>query len=73
VVDGHSSKDVGAAELAVGIQGSDDWGDNVHKVPGSVPQQLVHEAGHAQEEEQVHHGEADNEDIWDTAASTRFL
>lgn len=73
VVDGHSGEDVGAGELAVGIQGSDDCAHCLPKAPGSTSQQLVDEEGHAQEEEQVHHGEADDEDIWDSTARAKLL
>lgn len=50
-VDGYSSENVGAGELAVSIQGSDDCAHHLPKVPGSISQQLVDEEGHAQEEE----------------------
>lgn len=72
-VNRHSSEDIDASGLAVGTQGSDDGAHCLSKVPGSVPQQLVDEEGHAQEEKQVYHGETDDDDVWDATARARFL
>jgi len=64
-VQGHGGQDVGADHLTVGVQRRDDGAHGGAKVPGAVAQQLVDEEGHAQEEEQVHDGQVEDEDVGD--------
>ena len=41
-------------------------------MPGTVAQQLVDQEGHAQEEEQVHNGQVEDEDVGDGLLGAAF-
>ena len=64
-IQGHHSQDVRADNLAVGVQRRDDGAHGATEAPGAVAHKLVDEKGHAEEEEEVRDGQAEDEYVWD--------
>ncbi|TNN44851.1 hypothetical protein EYF80_044940 [Liparis tanakae] len=62
-VQGHHGQDVSADDLAVGVQRRDDGAHGGAEAPGAVAHQLVDEEGHAEEEEEIGDGQAEDEDV----------
>ena len=71
-VQGHGGQDVRADDLTVGVQHRDDGAHGGPEVPGAVAQELVDQEGHAQEEEQVHDGQVEDEDVGDGLLGAAF-
>lgn len=64
-IQSHHSQDVCAHNLAVGVERGDDGAHGAAEAPGAVAHELVDEERHAEEEEEVCDGQAEDEDVWD--------
>lgn len=64
-VQSHYSQDVRADYLAVGIERCDDGAHGATKAPGAIAHKLVNEERHAEQEEEVCDGQAEDKYVWD--------